>query len=150
MAGESASKRASFTSLLCVVLHSIKSFLLSIRSILFFFLSLSLIFFSFAKFCFALFYLFNIFFFFFVVDSFESFGYWGLPGGTLGWWRRPRCREVAPHLLSPQTSCMWQHTLRGGSNCTCSGPIFNHDHEGERQQHWESNFRNFYFFSLFF
>lgn len=37
MAGESASKRASFTSLLCVVLHSIKSFLLSIRSILFFF-----------------------------------------------------------------------------------------------------------------
>lgn len=37
-----------------------------------------------------------------------------------------------------------------GSNCTCSGPIFNHDHEGERQQHWESNFRNFFFIFLIF
>lgn len=66
MAGESASKRASFTSLLCVVLHSIN--LSCFLFVLFFFFSLFIFnFFSFAKFCFTLFYLFiyNIFFFFF-------------------------------------------------------------------------------------
>lgn len=68
MAGESASKRASFTSLLCVVLHSIN--LSCFLFVLFFFFSLFIFnFFSFAKFCFTLFYLFiyNIFFFFWLL-----------------------------------------------------------------------------------
>jgi len=61
---------------------------------------------------------------------FSSFGYWGLPGGTLGWWRWPKRRGVACLLLI-RPSLKWQ------SN-SVRWPKFDHVWTHEGQQHRES------------
>lgn len=62
---------------------------------------------------------------------FSSLWYWGLPGGTLGWWRWPQGRGVASCLSSFRPSLKWQ------SN-SMRWPKFDHVWAHEGQQHRES------------